>query len=194
MTLYESFKHIERIGLSPDELYYLICLSENKKPQNILNNIVKKKLLNKKYIEIIDKKESITQEAVNLLKFLTIDVKGPSATQVLDYIDSYREIFPKGHLPSGVPARQNRKNLEAAFRWFFKNYNYDWSTIIKAANYYVKIFERKDYKYMQNSQYFIRKVNPDKTINSTLATYCDIIQSGEQEMDEKRDGFSDKVV
>jgi hypothetical protein len=45
---------------------------------------------------------------------------------------------------------------------------------------------------MQTSQYFIRKQSSDKTWNSTLADYCEIIESGEDIIDNSH--FSENVV
>ena len=45
---------------------------------------------------------------------------------------------------------------------------------------------------MRNSQYFISKVNPDKTRESELANYCEIIKNG---IDEESDSFfKERVV
>jgi hypothetical protein len=44
---------------------------------------------------------------------------------------------------------------------------------------------------MKNSQYFIRKQNTDKSWDSELADYCEIILQGEQE---EPNHFSDNVV
>ena len=38
----------------------------------------------------------------------------------------YREMFPKGLLPSGQAARVPIKELEKKMTWFFENYKYDW--------------------------------------------------------------------
>jgi len=45
---------------------------------------------------------------------------------------------------------------------------------------------------MKNSQYFIRKQNTDKSWDSELANYCEIIINGEDLEDAPH--FSDKVV
>jgi hypothetical protein len=44
---------------------------------------------------------------------------------------------------------------------------------------------------MRTSQYFIRKQSADKTYDSELANYCDMITNGETGIDDKH--FSDKV-
>jgi hypothetical protein len=98
-----------------------------------------------------------------------------------DNLKAYNEIFPKGKLPSGVPARVNIKGLENAFRWFFENFSYSWETVLKATEKYVDEYSMNRYNYMRNSQYFVRKQNTDKTWDSTLATYCDMIEADDYE-------------
>lgn len=116
-----------------------------------------------------------------------------SSTDITDdYIEKYVMLFPKGKLPSGKQARADRRNLKANFIWFFKNYKYDWDTILKATALYVDEYERKNYLYMRTSQYFISKMNPDKSRESELANYCSQIISGDYQDDTNH--FSEKVV
>lgn len=91
----------------------------------------------------------------------------------LQYINRYREMFPKGELPSGVPARVNYKELEKKFTWFFNTYTFDWETVLKATHNYIELYEGRGYQYMQNSSYFISRQDHQKNITSTLATFCD---------------------
>ena len=99
----------------------------------------------------------------------------------LDNIKVYNEIFPNKKLSSGKYARVNPKTLENAFRWFFEIYDYSWDVILQATNKYVDDYEIRRFEYMRTSQYFVRKQNIDKTWDSDLATYCDIILSGSEE-------------
>jgi len=106
-------------------------------------------------------------------------------------IDQYRDIFPKGKLPSGVPARNNVKILTENFRWFFAEYDYSWEEIMKATKMYVNEYQRNNYLYMQNSQYFISKQDKHKVKTSKLADYCDMIRDG---ISTESDHFKEKVV
>lgn len=119
-----------------------------------------------------------------LLTKLSSDIKDdkvPEAMKsyIVDNISKYIEIFPKGKLPSGKPARSDKKNLENNFKWFFANYSYTWDTVLKATAYYVDEFEKVNYLYMRTSQYFIRKKEDGNTFASELANYCAIIESGD---------------
>ena len=90
-------------------------------------------------------------------------------------ITDYNLLFPNKKLPSGSYARVNAKNLEPAFRWFFENYSYGWEVIFNATRKYVNEYSENGYDYMSNSQYFIRKQSLDKTFESKLANYCEMI-------------------
>ena len=101
----------------------------------------------------------------------------------LENIGKYREIFPKGNLPSGSPARISVKELEKKFIWFFNNYQYDWDTILKATKKYVQQYESEGYKFMKTSGYFIYKNGLDRSGGSTLATYCDMVLEGDSDVE-----------
>ena len=111
--------------------------------------------------------------------------------EFLSKITIYNEIFPNKKLSSGKYARVNVKTLENSFRWFFDNYAYSWETILKATDKYVDEYSVRRYEYMRTSQYFVRKQNTDKTWDSELATYCDLIENG---YDEETNDFKETVV
>lgn len=104
-------------------------------------------------------------------------VLGPEASEL---IAQYREMFPKGNLPSGVPGRVHVRELETKFAWFFTNYNYDWETVLAATKKYIEEYEPKNFMYMKNSAFFISKQDTSKVITSVLATYCDKILDGDE--------------
>jgi hypothetical protein len=106
-------------------------------------------------------------------------------------MQTYVEIFPNRKLPSGKYARTTIKNLESSFKWFFENYYYSWDTILLAAEKYVDEFSINSYNFMRTSQYFIRKQNIDKSFDSELANYCDIVLSKEESDDNY---FKERVV
>ena len=84
---------------------------------------------------------------------------------------------PHQKFSGGKYARANVKNLEGAFRWFFENFDYSWETIYKATKKYVQDYELQNFNYMRTSQYFVRKQTVDKTWESDLANYCEMINS-----------------
>ena len=97
----------------------------------------------------------------------------------ITHIKRYVSMFPNKKLPSGKYARVNPKNLENSFRWFFENFDYSWELIFKATEKYVKDYELNNFDYMRTSQYFIRKQSADKTWESEVANYCELVSSSQ---------------
>ena len=107
-------------------------------------------------------------------------------------IVKYLTLFPKRKLPSGKLARSDKKNIESNFKWFFKTFEYNWETVLTATAHYVDEYEKKNYLYMQTSQYFISKTQPDKSKMSELANYCSMILEGTDMNDDNH--FKERVV
>jgi hypothetical protein len=191
----ELFEYLELKDIKPNSLYILWCLS-NKRKSSLTNADVHTELRRLVNSGLINADYTLTAEGFQVLESVP-NSQGETTSEIkqsdsMDHIDRFVSIFPKGKLPSGKPARVNKRNLEEAFKWFFKNYTYDWDTILRATWYYVEIYEKDNYKYMRNSQYFIRKQNTDKTWDSELANCCEIIINGDDEPEGSH--FSDKVV
>lgn len=167
-------------GISPNGLYFLMIVTEGAGVQCINYHQEKRLLETSGFIEnnkitpkghyVIEKYKKIYKEAFSK----STKKKKSFSPQDEEMIYQYREIFPKGMLPSGSPARQAYRELEKKFNWFFTNYDYDWETIIKATKLYVGKFQQENYMYMKTSGYFILK-NEKGVEVSTLATYCDMI-------------------
>jgi len=186
MDMLQLFQFIEDNNLTPNQLYLLWCIKNKNLAKNINPQLELRGLIAEGYIE----SSKITSKGDLILESLTKNEN--STSNSLDHVDVFLNIFPKGKLPSGKPARVNKRNIEEAFRWFFKNYKYDWKTIIAATVYYVDSFEEDNFKFMRNSQYFIRKQNSDKSLDYELAKCCDIVLSGDDQ--DNSPHFSEKVV
>ena len=149
--------------------------------------------------ELSQNKYELSPKAVSLLQqvesFFKIQKKKTNNLTLgngyLENIEKYLLIFPKIKLPSGKAARTYKRNVETAFKWFFENHNYSWETIHEATQNYVAEFQKKNYMYMQTSQYFIRKQQSDKTWGSELANWCDTVNNGTLDNDTY---FYEKVV
>lgn len=184
------FDELSKSGITPNAFYILWCIYNKEKPslQKInleLRSLVAGGYLHDDYI--------VSIKGISLLALGESQPMTPSPMSSMDdNCDKFLNIFPKGKLPSGKPARVNKKNIEESFKWFFKNYTYDWDTILRATFYYIETYEKANYMYMKNSQYFIRKQNTDKSWDSELANYCEIIINGEDE--DTSTHFSDNVV
>lgn len=187
MEMLELFQYIEDNKLTPNQYYLLWSIHKKRVPKHIKGDTELRFLVAEGYVE--DKK--ITQKGLDLLSIINQEVKpGTVVVKTFD-VDTYLNLFPKGKLPSGKLARVNKKHIEECFKWFFKNYDFDWETVIKATGMYLDEYEVKNYLYMRNSQYFIRKQNSDKTWESELANYCDMVISGDEP---NNNHFSENVV
>lgn len=181
----EIFNTLIKNLLTPNQLYILHCLKNKTVPHSSINiSLEIERLKNGKWVE---EDNSLTAKSVALIDSLDAyfrKSKKKSNEDIIgvDYISkirAYVELFPKGNLPSGKPARSNPKNLETNFRWFFETFDYDWETVYGATKMYLDEFERNNFKYMRTSQYFVRKQNQDKSFESELANYCELYLSGD---------------
>lgn len=183
--------------ITPNSFYVLWCMKNKIVPNKLVNiSLEKVKLENADLIE----EDRVTIKGNLLLTEIETYFKRRKKKSSLDLmgqnfsknIERYLEIFPKFKLPSGKYARSNKRTIENNFRWFFENYDYEWDTILQATVKYVTEYELNNFKYMRTSQYFIRKQNTDKTYDSELADYCEIILNGDDDYDTPH--FSEKVV
>jgi len=193
----DIFTRLIQEGLTPNTYYVLHCIREKIVPHKSVNKELEcKRLQTDQWLTEnleLTSKSLIFMEEINgyfkrTKKKTSQDLMGQDFVR---NIEKYVEIFPNKKLSSGKYARVNAKNLEAPFRWFFENYDYDWEEIMKATERYVDEFSIRRYEFMRTAQYFIRKQNIDKSFESDLATYCEIIRSGD---DEEQVYFSERVV
>jgi len=184
----EIFSKLIKEGLTPNTFYVLYCIKEKITVSNFVNKAIEcKKLQSDNWI---DKNLQLTSKSIIFIaeidgyfkkskKKTNIDLLG---NYFIENIKKYNDIFPNKKLSSGKYARVNIKSLENAFRWFFENYDYSWDTILEATFKYVSEYSVQRYEYMRTSQYFIRKQSTDKTWDSDLATYCEIVNSDDNEI------------
>lgn len=200
----DMFNLISTEGLSPNEFYLLYNMQSRIEPMHINIHQDIRTLLNKEFIKDISKSDisafELTPKANELINkvesFFKVQKKKTNeqimGNRYQDNVLAYIEIFPKMMLPSKKPARSDKKNVETALKWFIETYEYSWDTIFKATTSYVTDFETRGYKYMQTSQYFIRKQNADRTWASELANMCAVVEGGE--LDNDVNHFKEKVV
>lgn len=187
------FRKINNYGLNPNQFYVLYCISKGLQAENVNLHLELRPL---KKLGLIDKTTLlITPAGIELLNDVQKEeVKAVSKKPVVeaDMIMMYLELWPKIKLPSGKPARSDRRNIETRFKWFFTNYSYTWDTVMKATAMYIEEYEAKGYKFMRTSEYFIRKSDADKSVQSELANYCSLLDQGGYTNPESV--FTDKVV
>ena len=183
----ELFSKILQHGLTPNAVYVLYCIKEKVKCSDSVNfSLEVLKLKSGNYLtENLELSGNTLKFIQEIEGYFKKSKKKTSKTlmgdEFLENIKTYNECFPATKLPSGVYARVNVKSLENAFRWFFETFDYSWEVVIQATEKYVEEYSINRYNYMRNSQYFIRKQNTDKTWDSTLATYCDMISQDDYE-------------
>lgn len=193
----EIFYILSVNNIAPNTFYVLYCISKSLKPDSFVQSSVEVTRLQSdnwltEDLKLTEKSVIFIQEIDSYFKKskkkTSSNLMGDS---FLDWIKMYNEIFPNRKLSSGKYARVNVKTLENSFRWFFENYSYSWEVVIKATEKYVDEYSIRRYEYMRTSQYFIRKQNTDKTWDSELATYCDLVENG---YDEEANYFKETVV
>lgn len=183
----EVFNKLIKAGLTPNAFYILYCMHNNIIPDKSVNSALEiVKLKSGNYLtESLELSGNSLKFIEEIESYFKKSKKKTSKTLMgddfLENIKTYNECFPATKLPSGVYARVNVKSLENAFRWFFQEFDYSWDIVIQATEKYVEEYSINRYNYMRNSQYFIRKQNTDKTWDSTLATYCDMISQDDYE-------------
>ena len=177
----DIFIKLIRENITPNSYYVLHCIKNKIVPHQYINKELEvKRLISDGWLNqdltLTDKSIIFTTEIDGFFK----KSKKKTSKFLLgdnfeDNVKKYSETFPSIKLVSGKYARSNPKNLENAFRWFFETYDYDWNTVLLATKKYVLEYREISYQYMRTSQYFIRKQSTDKTWDSDLADYCEMI-------------------
>jgi hypothetical protein len=193
----EIFNILLQNGITPNQHYMLHSLRDKIQTANINPYAEFREL---KFKGFVTDQNVILPKGIELLEKIDefFVVKKEEVTKQIagddfkENIVKYLNLFPKRKLPSGKLARSDKKNIESNFRWFFKTFDYPWDIILKATAHYVDEYEKKNYLYMQTSQYFISKTQPDKSKMSELANYCSMIVDGVDMDDDNH--FKEKVV
>jgi len=195
----EIFNKLIKEKLTPNSLYVLHCMKNKLSVSKSLANS-ELEVYRLKSEGWINENLQLTSKSLIFMEelgsYFRKSKKKTSKDLMGDNFDTninlYNSLFPAKKLGSGKYARTNIKNLESGFRWFFENYDYTWETILKATRKYVLEYSMKNYEYMRTSQYFIRKQGSDKSFESDLATYCDMLNY--EGPNEEQDIFKEKIV
>lgn len=163
----QLYNKAEQLGLSPNEYIHLIFIHKGVKKELSFNEQLSRRLLIKS--GYVDKSGKLTKKGNDLFD------EGDDVGN----IDEFRELFPKGILPNGRPAKSARVECAQKLARFVLDHNYKWSTIIKATKEYIKYYEKQDFNYMQTASNFISKL-VDRVRTSTLAEWCEKVNSGEE--------------
>lgn len=161
--------------MSPNQLYLIHCVSENIVPAEIINAKAEGNIC--RMLGLLDEENKLTDAAKGVLVEVNNVVgKAKRKTQKVllgkdheQYIEMYRDMWPKGNLPSGKPARLSIPDLRKKFTDFFKIHDYNWGTILKATKEYIR--QKEHSQFMMTSGYFIMKND-----QSELASYCELVE------------------
>jgi hypothetical protein len=166
-----------KYNVSPNQIYFLDCCRNRIKPTAIINQEAEANICRAK--GFINDQGQLTERALLILdEFQTFLLKSKKKVtsevlgdQFLDKIKYYRELFPRGTLPSGAVSKQSVAQLKDKFIKFFQTYpEYEWPIVHLATEYYIFEKEKVNFEFMKNSGYFI-----DKFGVSELANYCDLL-------------------
>lgn len=134
------------------------------------------------YIDREGKLSEAAQEMLNEFEMLLVKTKRKVSSEVMGEkytgkIKEFLSFFPLKRLSTGKVARSTVQDMIPKFIWFFKTFpEYDWDTVLDAAQYYCILKEREHWQYMMNSAYFVQKGDSGgKNPTSELATYCQLI-------------------
>lgn len=107
----------------------------------------------------------------------------------VEFVDKYRKLF-KG---KKVGAMGDRNACIKKFDWFFKTHpKYDEETILKATEKYIIECRNKEYIFLQQADYFIRKQDVDRIERSRLASYCEELDDSDNKP--HSNGFDDPFI
>ena len=105
-----------------------------------------------------------------------------------EFSSKFRETFPSGIISGNQYVRSSERDIQVKLKKFEKEYKYNRSTILKAAENYVSRCKLNNYKYMKVAHYFIFKNN-----ESALASECEGVLQGADESSKSNGIFSDGI-
>ncbi len=92
-------------------------------------------LIDNNYIRIIDDEIVVSEKLKNELNLKSIE------SEVEDWIEEWRELFPKGRNKSGYPYRGDKQGCINKMKKFVRKYNYSKDIIFRATeNYVAKLY------------------------------------------------------
>lgn len=175
---------VDKLGLTPNGLYVLICLQKGIAPQIVDVAEEKKQLSQDGFLD----GDALTEKALDVLARLTyLSRTGRNKTQLKTEdrakIELYRLLFPPGKLPSGSSSRSSINELKPRFEWFFTQYPqfHDWNLVLQATALYIDEYEPRGFEFMRSSENFIYKQDLNKIMKSLLADYCQMVLDGATE-------------
>jgi hypothetical protein len=154
-----------RHDISADEYVFLyLSLLGKEIPNVIFRKIDLKPLQDKGFIKIVDE-AFIKRPKLSALFASTIET-----SKVEDWIDEWRDIWPKGYKSGGKPVRGSKQDCIKKMKAFLTRTGYTKDQVTSAALAYVLDRKGKNYQYMTIANYFIQKGD-----ESSLEAWCELL-------------------
>lgn len=174
----ELIEKVFSTDLTPNQYFLLYCLRSGLYPNYNFNpTIERKNLKSKGYLDEsgnMTNKCSIFDDPLDMVFHASIEFEEDRLNErALEIM----RVFPIRRLRSGY-ARGSLKDVKERLRRFLALYTYDWETVLKGAQNYIKYWEANEYKYMKSCANFIFSEG-----DSTLSKECDIIEHNHQMQD-----------
>lgn len=118
------------------------------------------------------------------------DTKPKIISDVVSWIDEWRNIFPEGINNVGFRYRGNKTEVLKKMLKFVTLYKYSKEEIFEATKVYVNRFRNTGFKYMQQAHYFIEK----KDSGSTLASECENLRDSKNQFKQQDPNYGGKII
>lgn len=182
---------IQKLSLTPSAFVYFTLIMNNQRAlaaelcEDFLRNTV---LINRsKDLGILD--EADGRYNVNGARFHELVSGDDSSVSLDEFIDIYRNIFPKGVKTFDYPVRGDKKAVKKKMAKFLTNYpEYTKDIILKATRKYIRAKALNGYSGTQLAHYFIEREGV-----SNLASYCEDILSGSSSTTTAEGGFEENL-
>ena len=174
MKIVVDLGKVIKANVSVDAYIFLYLLSLGKEvPDFISENVDLEVLQNEGFIKIVD------NGVVKRPKLSALFAAAIESEKVADWIDEWRDIWPKGYKSGGKPVRGSKQDCIKKMEVFLKNTDYTKDDVYAAALAYVLDRKNKGYQYMTIANYFIQKGN-----DSALEAWCELLgEEGERVAD-----------
>lgn len=156
MEIFVSLTDLEELNLTPSLYCYLATLYF-KQEYNLVSESLKVRMSEK--LEQLGYLKVTEDGPILRKKCDTMFQKGvPSEESVVEWIDEWRDLFPKGVKSGNRPVRGDKKGVHTKMKIFVKqNPKVTKEQIIDATRQYVFDSNLKAYKFMICADYFINK-------------------------------------
>lgn len=156
----EFIQELRERRLSIEEYTFLYCKHFNLKTPPFLSDVMESCIRKKLY--------NFDTNTVNPA-FIANTFKEVS----IDWIDEWRDIFPKGKKQGSLPLRGDRIAVRKKMTKFLKTYDFTPTEILEATKQYIREQEKENFSYTKVAHYLIEKDGV-----STLASICEAYREG----------------